>query len=91
VGIDQWTFGLRHSAVHALHGDDSEADSWTQRAGPLVARAFKGSRTFKQPTVYVLPQWWLKHSYRTGAESSQAIPQIIVGLGWSGDLLAKGQ
>lgn len=90
VGIDQWTIGVRHSAVHALHGDDSDADQWTHRAGPLVARAFKGSRKFRKPTVYALPQWWLKHNYRTGAESSQAIPQLIIGLGWSGDLLAKG-
>jgi hypothetical protein len=90
VGVDQWTIGVRHSAVHAIHGDDSDADQWTHRAGPIIARAFKGSRTFRKPTVYALPQWWLKHNYRTGAESSQAIPQIIIGLGWTGDLLPKG-
>ena len=90
VVVHQWTFDLRHSAVRAVHGDDSEADQWTQRLGPLIARSFKGSRTFRKPTVYALPQWWLKHNYRTGAETNQAIPQLVIGLGWSGDLLAKG-
>jgi hypothetical protein len=90
VGVEQWTFGARHSVVRSIHGDGSDADQWTQRAGPLIARAFEGSRTFSSPTVYVLPQWWLKHSYRTGTESSQAVPQIVIGLGWSGDLRPAG-
>ncbi len=89
VGVDDWTFGVRHSAARAVHGDDSPADQWIQRAGPLIARQFDGTRTFHAPTVYVLPQWWLQHNYRTGAEVSQAMPQIIVGLGWTGDLLAR--
>ena len=89
VGIDKWTIGARYTATRAVHGDDSQADQWNQRLGPLIARQFKGKRTFRKPTVYALPQWWLAHPYRTGAEVSQAMPQIIVGLGWSGDLLPK--
>lgn len=90
VGIDDWIVGARLSSVHAIHDDDSDADQWTQRVGPLIAHKFKGSRGFHQPTVYVLPQWWLQHNYRTGAETSQSMPQIVVGLGWSGDLLPAG-
>jgi len=89
VGIDDWILGVRHTAARAIHNDDSEADQWTQRVGPLIAKKWKGTRTFRQPTMYVLPQWWLAHPYRTGAETNQAVPMVVVGLGWSGDLLPK--
>lgn len=89
VGLDTWTLGARYTATHAAHNDDSIADQWTHRAGPIIAKKFNGSRKFKGPTAYLLTQWWLEHPYRTGVETSQAVPLVVLGLGWAGDLLPK--
>lgn len=90
VGVDRWTLGLRYSFVHAMHGDGSSADAFTQRAGPLIARKLgEDKRGVSNKTVYTLLQWHLVHPYRAGQESSQAYPMIVVGYGFSGDLLPE--
>jgi hypothetical protein len=88
VGTDTWVLGGRFSAAHAKHGDGSPADAWNLRAGPIIAKTLaEGTRGFHKPTAFLLTQWHLAHPYRTGQESSQAMPLIAGGIGWSGDLL----
>ncbi len=77
----------------ALHFDPSnavqEADNSMHRVGPFVGYNFKiddGAR-FNNPTVFVLVQWWAKHRFRTGADTSAALPLIGVGFQFTGDFL----
>ncbi|MCB9792515.1 MAG: hypothetical protein H6741_07270 [Alphaproteobacteria bacterium] len=91
VGVERWTFGLRHTFANAVHHDGSAADAFTHRAGPLVARQVgQDSRRASGKTAYALVQWHLKHPYRTGQDVTQAYPLIVVGYGFSGDLLQGG-
>jgi hypothetical protein len=78
-------FGARHYAPgEPLENDDSE-----MRLGPLLAyRFFKNDgHWFNAPTLVLLTNWYLQHRYRTGAEISQAIPYVVVGFGFFGDLM----
>ena len=75
-GSDDFAIGVRHSAVHAMHGDGSDADQWTQRVGPIIRLQPDGS----WPDIDLLSQWWLSHSYRAGTESDQSVPQVLVRL-----------
>jgi hypothetical protein len=61
----------------------------SQRLGPSIAYTFKnedGAR-FNTPTVLLIAQWWLRHRFRTGADSSGALPVVGVGFQTTGDLL----
>ncbi|HEU4411821.1 MAG TPA: hypothetical protein VFS43_41660 [Polyangiaceae bacterium] len=92
------TAGLRYSMARAIYDDDdfapgedprSPASRTIQRIGPLVSYTFfdRPGAGFNTPTVFVLAQWWLDHHYRAGQDSSQAVPYLIVGFSFSGDLL----
>jgi hypothetical protein len=77
----------------ALHFDPSsgvqEADNSMHRVGPFVGYNFKiddGAR-FNNPTIFILVQWWLKHRFRTGADTSAALPLMGVGFQFTGDFL----
>lgn len=64
-------------------------DHSTHRVGPFLGYTFKsedGAR-FNTPTVFVLVQWFLKHPYRTGADTPQALPLIGAGFQFTGDFL----
>ena len=43
---------------------------------------------FNNPTVFVLIQWWAKHRFRTGADTSGALPLMGVGFQKTGDFLS---
>lgn len=65
------------------------ADNSTHRVGPFLAYTFKfedGAR-FNTPTVFLLVQWWLKHRFRTGVDTSQALPLLGLGFQMTGDFL----
>lgn len=90
--------GARYTATvpfydEAQHFDpahpSTEVSNATQRVGPFVAYTFKaedGAR-FNTPTVFVLVQWWLQHRFRTGEDSSAALPLIGIGFQTTGDFL----
>jgi hypothetical protein len=82
--------GLRFSSGAPLYGPESgAADNSTHRIGPfLVYRFFdRDGAAFNQPTVALVVNWYLKHRYRTGAETSAAIPYLAVAFQFSGDLV----
>jgi hypothetical protein len=95
---DRLTAGLRYSlanpiyeAKHFAPGEPQEADNSTHRLGPLVSYAFrkKDGARIANGSVFLLAQWWLKHRFRTGADTPQGLPLIAVGVQISGDLLRR--
>ncbi|MFZ5444272.1 MAG: hypothetical protein ACOZQL_30020 [Myxococcota bacterium] len=68
---------------------DQTADNGMHRVGPFVGWTFKsedGAR-FNNPTVFLLVQWWLKHRFRTGADTPAALPLLGLGFQITGDFL----
>ena len=62
------------------------------RTGPLFAWRFgKGGDTdrFNNPTLLVILNWWVKHRWRTGQDVTQALPYIVVGFKFDGELWRK--
>ena len=88
--------GARYTATVPLydparHFEDPTAtvDNSMHRIGPFVGYTFKieDGAAFNTPTVFILVQWWLKHRFRTGADSSQALPLLGIGFQMTGDFL----
>jgi hypothetical protein len=67
----------------------TDADNVMHRVGPFFGYTFKISdgAKFNNPTLFVLVQWWLKHRFRTGADTSAALPLIGIGFQMTGDFL----
>ena len=42
--------------------------------------------TFNRPTALLIANWWLAHRYRTGEENSAALPYIVLGFRFEGEL-----
>lgn len=90
--------GARYTATApfydpARHLDPNDpvqtADNSMHRVGPFIGYTFfsEDGRSFNNPTVFVLVQWWLKHQWRTGVDTSQALPLLGVGFQMTGDFL----
>lgn len=88
--------GLRWTASRVFY-DGGEAPmpdaaafpTSTHRLGPFLAYNFdKGPPGvfFNNPTAIVIVNWWLEHPYRTGQEVSQAVPYIVLGFAFNGDV-----
>lgn len=67
-----------------------QADNSMHRVGPFLAYTFKfeDGAKFNTPTVFLLVQWWVKHRFRTGQDTSQALPLMGVGFQMTGDFLS---
>ncbi|EAU63989.1 hypothetical protein STIAU_6267 [Stigmatella aurantiaca DW4/3-1] len=77
-------------ARHFDPGDlNTEVSNASHRVGPFVGYTFKtedGAR-FNTPTVFLLVQWWLHHRFRTGEDTSAALPLLGIGFQTTGDFL----
>jgi hypothetical protein len=94
-------FGLkiaaRHTVTHAFYQQKhflpgepmSRPNSPTHRIGPAILYTFydRPDRRFNRPTIFLLPQWWVRHRYRTGANVSAGVPYLALGFLFEGDLL----
>jgi hypothetical protein len=60
----------------------------TFRVGPVLAYTFfdDPDATFNRPTALLIANWWLAHRYRTGEENSAALPYIVLGFRFEGEL-----
>jgi hypothetical protein len=67
----------------------SQPNGPTHRIGPAVLHTFydKPERRFNRPTLIVLIQWWARHRWRTGVDVHPAVPYLVVGFLFEGDLL----
>lgn len=89
--------GLRFNTTMPFYGPEQFADGIvrehtngpTLRGGPLVTYTFFDDDRviWNKPTVLVSTQWYALHRWRTGADVSQLVPYVVVGLQFSGDLL----
>ena len=101
VGDKGLRAGVRGTVVKAFFPDDvyEEGDVRDDpngpmfRVGPLLAYQFfdRPGAKFNKPTVFLIPQWNVVHRYRTGRDVHQAIPQLILGFGFGGDLMKFGE
>jgi len=81
--------GLRYAFAVPFYGpENGSADNSMHRAGPFLAYRFwdRDGAAFNQPTVALVVNWWFKHPYRTGAETSQASPFVALAFNVVGDL-----
>ena len=86
--------GLRYDVGVPFYGPQNggaggRVDNSTHRLGPLLAYRFfdHDGAALNQPTVALVVNWYLKHPYRAGAESSQAVPYVALAFNLVGDLL----
>ena len=91
--------GARYTATAPLydptrHYDPNDpvqtVDNSMHRVGPFAGYTFKieDGAKFNNPTVFILVQWWLKHRFRTGLDTPQALPLFGVGFQMTGDFLS---
>ncbi len=95
---DQWTIGVRYTWNRSFFREsdypagemDRRGDIVTHRVGPILAYThFKEYKArFNGPTVLLVLNWWVKHPYRTGEDVHQAIPYVLLGFAFRGDLTA---
>ena len=88
--------GVRASVASAFFRDadfapgepTDDPNGPTFRVGPILAYTFfdRPSQVFNKPTAILIANWWLAHRYRTGEESSAALPYIALAFRFEGDL-----
>ncbi|MBL8955311.1 MAG: hypothetical protein JNK82_31345 [Myxococcaceae bacterium] len=62
------------------------------RVGPAVGWQFftRDGAGLNNPTLFLLIQWWAMHRYRTGADTSAALPCITLAFTMTGDFFDVG-
>ena len=89
--------GARYTWTDSLYAGSPETapgDMPNHRLGPMLAWQFRDGvdrSRWDRPTIFLLTQWWLQHPWRTGADTSQALPLIALGLSFEGDMLWEGR
>ncbi len=91
--------GLRWTAAGGVDGEDRDpnlgpgkgANGPTHRVGPFLTWTFDSDDPlFAEPTLILIVNWWLQHRFRTGADVSAAVPYVIFGLSFRGELWSSG-
>jgi hypothetical protein len=88
--------GIRHTWIRANYDETNfldtesqqEGNEATHRIGPLVTYRLNPRQDvrFSEPTLILIMNWWLQHPYRTGVETSQAVPYVVLGFRFNGRL-----
>lgn len=82
-----------YRAQHFADGQDrvNDFNGPVHRLGPafLIELFDRPGQRFNQPSLFVLTLWHLRHRYRTGAEFSAAVPTVMAGMLFNGDLWRK--
>jgi len=83
--------GLRYNLGIPFYGAENAAteDNSTHRLGPFLAYRFfdRDGAKLNQPTLALVVNWYLKHRWRTGADTSQALPYFALAFNMVGDLV----
>jgi hypothetical protein len=88
--------GVHHGLYHALfaHGEANAARvkeiTPIECLGPILTYELSrtnGPARLKNPAVFLISSWWLRNPYRTGAEVPRAVPYVIVGVTFEGDVV----
>jgi hypothetical protein len=91
--------GARNTVVHAFYRDEHVRDGESKntanvpmvRLGPFLAYVFYDNpkKVFNKPTLVLIVNWWLKNRFRTGQDVPQAVPYVVLGFKFEGDLWNK--
>ena len=96
LGTGTLRVGARYSMVQPFYnksdykpGEAEKANNSHHRVGPILAYTFydRGFTRFNKPTLLAIANWYLRHQYRTGADSAVAIPYLVVGFAFQSDLM----
>lgn len=89
--------GTRYSVVEPLYSSEqilpteslTNVNNGHQRLGLIAAYTLydDGYTSFNKPTIVLISSWYLQHRYRTGADTSQALPYIVLGFAFQSDFL----
>lgn len=87
--------GARYTVTKPLYRDRHYADgeardhsNRSHRIGPLLGYAVRqGDGNAFNVLLFATAQWWLVHRYRTGENTSQALPLLAIGVQTTGDLI----
>ncbi|MEM9113902.1 MAG: hypothetical protein AAGD10_10125 [Myxococcota bacterium] len=94
----RWKLGARWTYATAFYRDTDFAEGAStddpnnpsNRVGPFVTYTFNSkSKFFQDPTLIFIANWWLEHRFRTGEDVSVALPYIILGITFTGDLFSS--
>ena len=88
--------GVQYTIVHAFYPDSAflsgeptdNPNTPVHRVGPLAVYTFfdhPGAR-FNSPSLFIILQWYARHRYRTGEDTHAALPRIVFGFAFEGDL-----
>ncbi len=90
------TVGARHTLTQAFYQERhfqpaepiSRPNGPTHRVGPALLYTFfdRPHQRFNKPTLILLMQWWAAHRYRTGQDVSVAVPYLVLGFRFEGDI-----
>jgi len=93
--------GVRYSAYKPLWSDSdflpgedrSKEKDEIHRVGPLVALTLfdDGFSKFHEPTIVAMAQWYAAHPNRTGKDSDQAVPYLVLAFLFCSDLWTSGR
>lgn len=88
--------GVRYSLATPLYGADDYAPGQAQehengpfhRAGPMFVYTFfdEPGAAFNKPSIIAIVNWHLAHRWRTGEDTSGALPYIVLGFAFTGEL-----
>jgi hypothetical protein len=91
--------GVRNTVVYAFYeaehfrdGESAKTDNVPMvRLGPFLAYIFYDNpkKMFNKPTLVLIVNWWLKNRFRTGQDVDQAVPYLVLGFKFEGDLWSK--
>jgi hypothetical protein len=87
-------FNLTHSFFNSGHFQNADHDeapnSTIVRLGPLFAMQLADNygKYITKPTFVVILNWWLLHAYRTGQDVDQAVPFVLSGIRFHGELFS---
>jgi hypothetical protein len=90
--------GVHHGIYHAFYPSEAVAGATTRAAqvtpteclGPLLTYQLsetRGAARLKNPIAFLISSWWLRHPYRAGQEVPRAVPYLVVGFTFEGDLV----
>jgi hypothetical protein len=91
--------GVRYTVVKPIYkdsdflpGEEPNNRNGHHRLGLLAAYTFfdRGYTKFNKPTLLLISSWYLSHRWRTGTDTSAAIPYFILGFAFQTDLLQGG-
>jgi hypothetical protein len=93
----QLSVGIRWSAAQPFYQPKDFADNKVMptnngqsRVGPVIAYSLfnHDGAGFNSPTLLMVLNWYTSHKYRTGVDSPEGLPYIVVGLSFAGDFLS---